>query len=308
MLIFKNRTSVRWNSKNKQWFVSKGYKFTNMKDIIEVDVNDLKENSLVTVEFKCDYCGDIYNQKWCYYTRNIKRNPTIKKDACKKCTSKKTMESNLINYNVHSVRQIPDVNQKITNFVRENVDEIQKKAKQGVLKKYGVENPFQSEEIKKKIKEQNLEKYGVEFNIQRKEVVEKALATKEERYGKGNENILFENRRKENHPNWKGGISDENHILRTSDRYKTWRMSIFKKSNFKCERCGILSSKGIPLNAHHIYDWKNHIELRFDIDNGITLCENCHRIFHSKFKSPNNYDQIILFLKEFQNNHEENVC
>ena len=51
------------------------------------------------------------------------------------------------------------------------------------LKKYGVENPFQSEKIKEKIKETNLEKYGVENPQQLKEIKEKTMLTNLEKYG-----------------------------------------------------------------------------------------------------------------------------
>ena len=42
-----------------------------------------------------------------------------------------------------------------------------------LAKKYGVENPFQSEEIKEKIKKTNLEKYGVENPSYSIDIVEK---------------------------------------------------------------------------------------------------------------------------------------
>jgi hypothetical protein len=57
------------------------------------------------------------------------------------------------------------------------------KAKVTFIKKYGVENPFQSPEIQQKIKEITLEKYGVEHVSQTPEFREKVKQTCIERYG-----------------------------------------------------------------------------------------------------------------------------
>ena len=51
------------------------------------------------------------------------------------------------------------------------------------LKRYGVENPFQSEEKKEKIKQTNLQKYGVENPNQSEELKNKRKQTNLERYG-----------------------------------------------------------------------------------------------------------------------------
>jgi hypothetical protein len=61
--------------------------------------------------------------------------------------------------------------------------ETKEKAKQTNLKRYGVENPYQSEEIKNKIKKTNLERLGVEAPAQSRSVQEKAKKTNLERYG-----------------------------------------------------------------------------------------------------------------------------
>jgi hypothetical protein len=57
------------------------------------------------------------------------------------------------------------------------------KSTQTNLKKYGVENPFQSEEIKQKIKATNLEKYGVENPSQSPEIHQKKIETSLKNYG-----------------------------------------------------------------------------------------------------------------------------
>lgn len=99
---------------------------------------------------------------------------------------------------------------------------------------------------------------------------------------------------KENHWNWHGGINDVNDTIRKSWEYKQWRQEVYKRDNFTCRRCG--DSK-IALNAHHILNFSNHEELRFDISNGITLCEDCHREFHNAYGNRNNtMEQLDEFL------------
>lgn len=75
-------------------------------------------------------------------------------------------------------------------------------------------------------------------------------------------------------PNWQGGISKTNMIIRSSVEYKLWRESVFRRDNYTCVFCGL---KGIKLNADHIKPFFLYPELRFAIDNGRSLCEACHR-------------------------------
>ena len=56
--------------------------------------------------------------------------------------------------------------------------------------------------------------------------------------------------------------------------YKEWRRKIFERDNYNCQICG---EKGKRLNADHILSWKNYPDLRYDLDNGRTLCVKCHR-------------------------------
>jgi hypothetical protein len=53
-----------------------------------------------------------------------------------------------------------------------------------------------------------------------------------------------------------------------------WRQQIFTRDNFKC-KINNKDCKG-RLEAHHILPWVNYPELRFDINNGITLCHAHH--------------------------------
>ena len=75
--------------------------------------------------------------------------------------------------------------------------------------------------------------------------------------------------------NWQGGKCKENQVLRTTKKYKEWRMAVFLRDNFTCQSCGI---RGGKLNAHHIRSFIDYPELRLVVDNGVTLCGECHNL------------------------------
>jgi len=78
--------------------------------------------------------------------------------------------------------------------------------------------------------------------------------------------------------NWKGGVVKRSKHVDNAD-YRNWRFSVFERDGFECKRCGCVGGK---LNAHHILKWSKYTTKRYDIDNGITLCESCHKQLHRK--------------------------
>lgn len=73
--------------------------------------------------------------------------------------------------------------------------------------------------------------------------------------------------------NWKGGAKNE----RETVEYREWRKSVWKRDNFTCTKCGKV---GKNLHAHHIKHFAKFPELRYEIDNGTTLCKLCHNELH----------------------------
>ena len=92
--------------------------------------------------------------------------------------------------------------------------------------------------------------------------------------------------------------NEKNHPqrIRSSIEYRQWRNRVFERDGYKCRACGQIGGK---LNAHHIKYFAKHPELRLDINNGITLCEECHRRIHNgtlgyAYKT-SNFQYIIFF-------------
>ena len=75
-------------------------------------------------------------------------------------------------------------------------------------------------------------------------------------------------------PNWKGGITPINRAIRNSFEYEEWRKKVFERDLYTCQICGDIGGK---LNADHIKPFALYPELRFELSNGRTLCEYCHR-------------------------------
>ena len=98
-----------------------------------------------------------------------------------------------------------------------------------------------------------------------------------------------------NHYNYNSNLTDEDRkIRRNFAGYDKWRMQVFKKDDYICQKCDIKNHK---LNARHIEGYAENKELRLVILNGITFCEGCHLEFHKKYgKKNNDSSQLNNFL------------
>jgi hypothetical protein len=102
----------------------------------------------------------------------------------------------------------------------------------------------------------------------------------------------------ENSPSWKGGITSLNMKIRTSLEYKLWRTAVFERDNYTCIWCGAKSQKekAVILHADHIKPFAHYPELRFAIDNGRTLCIDCHKKTSTYGNSSKLFQKAILSL------------
>lgn len=81
--------------------------------------------------------------------------------------------------------------------------------------------------------------------------------------------------RGEAHWNYRGyNNRSERQIAMAQDEYIQWRKSVFERDDYTCQDCGV---RGGYLEADHIKPWALFKELRYDMDNGQTLCRPCHQ-------------------------------
>lgn len=75
--------------------------------------------------------------------------------------------------------------------------------------------------------------------------------------------------------NWQGGKTRLKKRLQNSVEWKLWREAVFKRDNWTCRMCGV---RGGVLHPDHIKPFAYFASLRFDVDNGRTLCVPCHKL------------------------------
>lgn len=111
--------------------------------------------------------------------------------------------------------------------------------------------------------------------------------------------------RKKLHHSWKGGVVEMVRALRVSFKYRNWRKAIFERDNYTCQICG--DNKGGNLNADHIialsfilqvFQIKNVDDAEscwdlWDINNGRTLCVDCHKKTDNYGRKANKLTQLV---------------
>lgn len=86
--------------------------------------------------------------------------------------------------------------------------------------------------------------------------------------------------RGEQNPRWKGGKIDRRAQMERFE-YKAWRTAVIKRDGGTCVLCSAKRS----LSVHHIHRWIEHPELRYEPQNGVTLCKRCHESTYGREES-----------------------
>jgi len=123
---------------------------------------------------------------------------------------------------------------------------------------------------------QGHKKRGLKYYEIKQEIKRKLISLNLPKRGMGLEGRLKLSKRfkGEGSVTWRGGISKKNHIARHCFEYREWRIAVFKRDKFICQFC---NKKGGILHADHLKGFADYPELRFDVNNGRTLCEKCHK-------------------------------
>jgi len=238
------------------------------------------------MEFECSICG----YKWVSTPHSVLR----KNRGCNNCKSLKRLE-NLFGENPREFLYTRYVVEKRT--IRQLAVEIygdinNMSSVNRWLKKFNIPLRHGSEAIKVQWidneERRELSRNLAKNNLQSEASVRKSRetqSTSEYREGaserkKGENNPMYGVIR-ENNVLWNPDITDEQRVLQR----KTYLDARFKKGvkardSNTCKICG--ETKG-TIVAHHLMSYTEYPEFRYDIDNGVTLCEKCHIDFHEKF-------------------------
>lgn len=105
---------------------------------------------------------------------------------------------------------------------------------------------------------------------------------------------------KEECPNFNPEITDEERsTLRNFPDYNKWSKQVKEADNYTCYVC---KKRGGYLHSHHLDSYREHPERRVDPSNGVTLCKECHKKFHSTYGRKVTYEwQFVEYYYKNQN-------
>lgn len=313
-MLLSERVAIKWYSRNKNWYESKGYEFTKVGDPFEVDVSDLPKSSHTEIVLLCDYCLDIkIKRKYNEYIR-IKNKDIVHKDCCKKCKQIKTRESNIKKYNVENAFMLDST--------------IENNIKNKTMKFNMVKKAFEDNGFTLLINESNYIKSTDKMMCICNKHPDKIVYKKYTHIirGQGCYKCKKEKLGGRNHYNWNGGITTLNNFLRES--VADWKRDSLRKYNYRCA----ISNRPFEV-IHHLHNFSKIVketllelnmpihhdigkysddelikiskkckELHYEYGLGIPLTNEIHKEFHRIYGSKNNTEEQF---KEFILNKKE---
>lgn len=235
MIITKTLT-IKITKRNLQYYQYRGY-ICELKDIIEVNTEDVTKGSHKIIEVSCDRCESKNNIKlqdyWKCYDKHEYHIYT-----CFECRDVKTVLTCLHKYGTEHPLKNKKVKEDMNNTVLlkwgvinpSQSPIIKESKKQTCLMNYGVEYPAQSDEIKTRTKDTCLKLYNVENPAQLEVVKNKIKETSLKKYAVGNpaqsEEVKYKIRQSNiNNYNWSPNITEytkyRNRITYLTNKLKT---------------------------------------------------------------------------------------
>ena len=337
-LVLPQKVKVKWNGNVRKHYKSRGYVYTKYLDEFYVDVEELTKGSTSIVNVKCDFC-DLINQM--SYKDYLHLGSDLY--CCPKCLTHKKkyrdengklqfMEIPYRNkewlYNEYIIKN--RMAEEIANDYSINLRTLREWiAKFGLIKYGKLKNELPKEDLYNMyfVEHMTSEEIALKYNCTGNTVISlikeygyevptrsellKIYYTEKGGLEKARETqSTMENRIKSScrqHgisiDEFNGFSTTEQHIARNNTYYKEWTNKVFERDNYTCQCCG---KRGGNLNAHHLYNFSEYEDLRYDLNNGITLCEKCHLIkypnsFHSIYGERNNTpEQITEFIQNYK--------
>jgi hypothetical protein len=175
-------------------------------------------------------------------------------------------------------------------------------ANRGLVRSQLTKEKLRQKNMGKKLSEETKRKIGEKSKLRKNnlgKVLSKEWKENISKGGKGKKrsisarlNMSICRRGNKNH-SWKGGIELLRDQIRDLFEYRLWRSDVFTRDDFTCQKCFV---RGGQLHAHHIKHFSEIIEKYnittsddarlcqelWNINNGITLCETCHKQEHKK--------------------------
>lgn len=131
-----------------------------------------------------------------------------------------------------------------------------------------------------KCSKQMTEYYGSIKDTEEYERIKKERATKAKERWKDEE--YREAHSGKNHYRYNPNLTDEEReeeasIRKNNPNFKKWSKEVKEQADYTCDCCG---KRGGKLCSHHLNCWNTYKEQRYELENGVCLCESCHKEFH----------------------------
>jgi len=179
-MILDEFVEINVSDKWCKYWREKGYENVKTGNKLTVKVSDLKPQSKIKINCKCEVCGGEKKLKLQVYYKNYNK---YNKYTCEKCSDFKIRLTNLDRYDCEYTHQNKDICSKATVSIRKNYsnpeikNKILSKTKKTNLEIRGVEYSSQDKFTRIKAKETCNLRYGVDNVSHRKETIEKRIET-----------------------------------------------------------------------------------------------------------------------------------